>query len=59
VFINGESLRAAGRDATLMRALADRRTLTVAQVAKASDAALEVLSSWCEAGWLHPLEENP
>jgi 50S ribosomal protein L16 3-hydroxylase len=60
VFINGESLRAAGRDATLMRALADRRMLTAAQVAKASDAALEVLSSWCEAGWLHPQEEvNP
>jgi len=56
VFINGASLRAAGRDATLMRALADRRALTAAQVAKASDAALEVLSSWCEAGWLHPQE---
>jgi 50S ribosomal protein L16 3-hydroxylase len=54
VFINGESLRAAGRDAILMRALADRRALTAAQVAKASDDALEALSSWCEAGWLHP-----
>jgi 50S ribosomal protein L16 3-hydroxylase len=58
VFINGESLRAAGRDANLMRALADRRTLTAAQVAKASDVAIEVLSSWCEAGWLHPKESN-
>ncbi|AMO21903.1 cupin domain-containing protein [Ramlibacter solisilvae] len=57
VFINGESLRAAGRDATLMRALADRRALSAAQVAKASDQALEVLASWCEAGWLHPREE--
>jgi 50S ribosomal protein L16 3-hydroxylase len=58
VFINGESLRAAGRDASLMHALADRRALTVAQVARASDEALEVLSQWCEAGWLHPRESG-
>ncbi|WP_404300160.1 JmjC domain-containing protein [Alicycliphilus denitrificans] len=53
VFINGESYRAAGRDATLMRRLADQRRLDARELAHASDAALELLSSWCEAGWAH------
>ena len=51
VFINGESYRAAGRDATLMRRLADERQLTARELARASDDALELLSSWCDAGW--------
>ena len=33
VFINGESFRAAGRDATLARRLADRRRLDARSVA--------------------------
>jgi 50S ribosomal protein L16 3-hydroxylase len=53
VFINGESLRASGRDAALMRQLADARVLTATQVARASDDALSVLESWLEAGWAH------
>ena len=53
VFINGESYRAAGRDATLMRRLANERQLGARELAHASDAALELLSSWCEAGWAH------
>ena len=53
VFINGESYRAAGRDATLMRRLADARQLTARELARASDDALELLSSWCDAGWAH------
>ena len=53
VFINGESLRASGRDAKLMRELADRRTLTGMQVRKAGGVAREVLASWVEAGWAH------
>ncbi|HSW18518.1 MAG TPA: cupin domain-containing protein [Ramlibacter sp.] len=52
VFINGESWRAAGRDATLMRRLADRRRLAPADMARASDAARDLLAAWCEAGWL-------
>lgn len=51
VFINGESYRASGRDAALMRRLADARCLTSHDLAKASGAALELLASWCEAGW--------
>jgi len=54
VFLNGESWCAAGRDATLMRRLADRRALSAAEVARASEGAVELLRDWCEAGWLHP-----
>ena len=53
VFINGDSYRAAGRDATLMRRLADQRWLGGRDLARASDDALELLSSWCDAGWAH------
>ena len=53
IFINGESYRAAGRDATLMRRLADERRLSARDLARASDDALELLSSWCDAGWAH------
>ncbi len=53
VFINGESYRAGGRDATLMRRLADQRRLSGREMARASDDALELISSWCDAGWAH------
>lgn len=57
VFINGESYRAGGRDATLMRKLADQRRLGARELARASNDALELLSSWCDAGWAHPWME--
>ncbi|CAN5478073.1 cupin domain-containing protein [soil metagenome] len=53
VFINGESYRAAGRDATLMRRLADTRRLDTRDLAGASEDARVLLSTWFEAGWLH------
>jgi Uncharacterized conserved protein len=53
VFINGESYRASGPDATLMRTLADQRCLEPAQLANASEAARALLRSWCKAGWVH------
>ena len=53
IFINGESYRAAGEDAQLMRQLANDRALDGRALAHASDDALELLSSWCDAGWLH------
>lgn len=52
VFINGESLRASGADAVLLRQLADQRRLSAAQIRRASPAALGVLHDWREAGWL-------
>ena len=58
VFINGESYLASGRDAVLMRALADRRSLGPAEFAGASEAARSLLRSWCEAGWAHAEKEQ-
>ena len=52
VFINGESFRAGGRDATLMRRLADRRRLAGAEVARLSEGARELLDQWAEDGWV-------
>ncbi|HSV34836.1 MAG TPA: cupin domain-containing protein [Ramlibacter sp.] len=57
VFINGESYRASGRDAVLMRALADRRSLAEADLSRASDGARSLLRAWCEAGWAHATRE--
>ena len=56
VFINGESFRAGGADARLMRALADRRSLSAAQVQRASADAQTLLADWFEAGWLHRID---
>ncbi len=53
VYINGESFRAAGRDASLMRRLADKRALTFADLKRASADAVALLGDWCEAGWAH------
>lgn len=53
VYINGESFRAAGRDAVLMRRLADQRVLIHSDLKRASADALALLGDWCEAGWAH------
>jgi len=52
VFINGESFRAAGRDARLMHQLADSRALGLADVARLSDDAFGLLGQWAQAGWV-------
>ncbi len=51
VFINGESWRASGADARLLRRLADRRRLDAGDIAGASASARELIGGWCEAGW--------
>lgn len=56
VFLNGESFRAGGRDAVLMRGLADRRQLSAAEVARLSPDARELLDQWTEDGWVQPLQ---
>lgn len=53
VFINGEGFRASGRDARLMRTLADVRCLSPAALRSASDDARTLLQAWAEDGWLH------
>ncbi|QTN25609.1 cupin domain-containing protein [Rhizobacter sp. AJA081-3] len=58
VFINGEAFRAGGRDATLMRRLADRRTLDAGRLDSLSDDARELLDQWARAGWLHADDEG-
>ena len=53
VYINGESYRASGADARLMRTLADHRSLARAALQRASAAARDLLTEWRDAGWLH------
>jgi 50S ribosomal protein L16 3-hydroxylase len=55
VFINGESFRAGGRDAVLMRQLCDARCLSPQEVKRTSVEARTLLQTWGEAGWLHGL----
>ena len=52
VFINGESFRAAGRDARLMRRLADLRRLGSDEFESLSVEAKALLDDWLDAGWL-------
>lgn len=52
VFINGEAFAAAGRDATLMRRLADSRTLCASDTGRLSAQARVLLDQWLEQGWL-------
>lgn len=53
VFINGESFRAAGRDARLMRQLADDRALPAAQAAHLGAQAWALADEWARHGWIH------
>lgn len=53
IFINGEALMARGRDAQLMRRLADARRLGAEEVRRASADARNALAQWFAAGWLH------
>jgi 50S ribosomal protein L16 3-hydroxylase len=58
IFLNGESWRASGADAVLMRRLADDRQLGVEDLAVASPAALGLLMDWCDDGWLHAMTQK-
>lgn len=53
VYLNGEAFRAAGRDAALMRRLADRRRLAAAECRQLSAPARALLADWQAQGWLH------
>ena len=55
IYLNGESWRASGADARLMRALADQRGLDETQWRLASPAAQALLREWGEQGWCHPM----
>jgi 50S ribosomal protein L16 3-hydroxylase len=53
IFINGESFRAAGQDAKLLRKLANDKFLTLKEAAKLSANAAELMQAWWEEGWWH------
>ncbi|MDP1646783.1 MAG: cupin domain-containing protein [Rubrivivax sp.] len=52
VYVNGEAFAASGRDARLMRHLADTRRLSAADRARLGPAAAALLAEWVDAGWL-------
>jgi 50S ribosomal protein L16 3-hydroxylase len=52
VFINGESFLASGRDARLIRRLADQRFLAAGELSGLSVGAREMVREWVAAGWL-------
>ena len=53
IFVNGESFLATGRDAQLMRLLADERHLKASDVKRLSGPARDLMGDWYEAGWIH------
>lgn len=52
IFLNGEGFAVAGRDARLLRRLADQRALNAKDCAALSASAQEALAEWAQAGWL-------
>jgi 50S ribosomal protein L16 3-hydroxylase len=53
IYLNGESYLAGGRDANLIRGLADRRELGAAKLKRLSREARRLIEEWAHAGWLH------
>ena len=53
IYLNGESYLASGRDAKLMRSLADRRALGATETKRLSPEAHRLIEEWARAGWLH------
>jgi 50S ribosomal protein L16 3-hydroxylase len=58
VYVNGEAYRTSGRDAALVRHLADRRALTARDVARLSPEARALVDEWQVAGWLHVADDG-
>ena len=55
LFINGESFEASGRDAHLVRQLADKHFLDARSCARLSPGAAQLLGQWLACGWLQVL----
>ena len=55
LFVNGTSFRVGGRDATLLRRLADDRALDARSVAALSGPAWQLMQGWAGDGWLLPM----
>jgi len=56
IFINGESFEASGRDAQLVRQLADLHFLDTRDCARLSPGAAQLLGQWLDNGWLQELK---
>ena len=56
LFINGESFEASGRDAQLVRQLADLHFLDAPACAHLSPRAAQLLLQWLDSGWLQELK---
>ena len=56
VFINGESFEASGRDAQLVRQLADLHFLDAPACSRLSPGAAQLLLQWLDSGWLQELK---
>ena len=53
VYLNGDSWKVAGKDAKLLRKLADARSLSAADLVAVSPALATALGQFIEQGWLH------
>ncbi len=53
IYLNGESYLAGGRDARLMRSLADCRELGAKEMQRLTRDARRLIEEWARAGWLH------
>ena len=58
IYFNGESFGASGRDARLLRSLADSGRLGAAERRRLSPAASALLNGWLRAGWLREEDGN-
>jgi 50S ribosomal protein L16 3-hydroxylase len=59
VFINGEAVSMHGRDATLLRRLANERSLDASAVHDADRAMKGLLAQWFAAGWIEKCDDAP
>lgn len=53
IFINGESFKASGADARVLKSLANQKMLSEAWAANLSPGAAELMRAWWEEGWWH------
>ena len=59
VYLNGEAYRAAGRDAKIVRRLADLRRLSWSEVESLGAEARALVDEWLESGWLRAESDLP
>ena len=57
VFINGESFKASGQDAALLKQFANERRIGSLELTRASVGAKYLLEGWRQAGWIHRWQE--